>query len=122
MRFREMDRHVTYAEQLGAADDEPIQLINVFTMDAPDVQSFLEVWADDSAYMKRQPGFIRAQLHRGTGGSTTFVNVATWESAAALRAAFSAPEFQAAVARYPQSVEAAPHVCTTVAVPGICIA
>ena len=117
-----MDRQVTYAEQLGAADDEPIQLINVFTMDASDVQSFLEVWADDAAYMKRQPGFICTQLHRGTGGSAAFVNVATWESPAALRAAFTAPEFQAAVVRYPQSVEATPHVCTAVAVPGICTA
>jgi heme-degrading monooxygenase HmoA len=121
MRFREMDRHVAYVDQLGG-DDGPIELINVFTMDTDEVASFLRVWADDAAYMKRQPGFIRTQLHRGTGGSATFVNIATWESANVLRAAFTAPEFQTAVGRYPQSVEASPHVCTAVAVPGICTA
>jgi hypothetical protein len=34
--------------------------------------------------MKQQPGFISTQLHRGTAGSTTLVNVAVWESARAL--------------------------------------
>ncbi|MDN5860730.1 MAG: antibiotic biosynthesis monooxygenase [Pseudonocardia sp.] len=121
MRFREMDRHVAYTDQLGG-DDEPIALINVFTMDADDIERFLQVWADDATYMKRQPGFIRTQLHRGTRGSATFVNIATWESAGALRAAITAPEFQAAIARYPDSVEASPQVCSTVAVPGICTA
>ena len=28
--------------------------------------------------MKQQPGFISTQLHRGTVGSTTYVNVAVW--------------------------------------------
>jgi len=121
MRFREMDRQITYAEQLSG-DDGPIELINVFTMDADDVEVFLRVWADDAAYMKRQPGFVRTQLHRGTGGSATFVNIATWESVGELRAAFSAPEFQAAVTRYPHSIEASPHMCTAVAVPGVCTA
>jgi heme-degrading monooxygenase HmoA len=121
MKFREMDRRVTYAEQLGG-DEEPVELINVFVMDTEDVEVFLQVWAGDAAHMKRQPGFIRTQLHRGIGGSATFVNIATWESPAALRAAFTAPEFQAAVRRYPQSVEAFPHLCATVAVSGVCTA
>jgi heme-degrading monooxygenase HmoA len=114
-----MDRQVAFADQLGS-DGGPIELINVFTMDTDDVESFLRVWADDATYMKGQPGFIRTQLYRGTGGSATFINFATWESAGALRAAFTASEFQAAVARYPRSVEASPHVCTAIAVPGIC--
>ncbi|GAA4976587.1 antibiotic biosynthesis monooxygenase family protein [Pseudonocardia tropica] len=121
MKFREVDRQVTYAEQLDG-DEGPIELINLFTMDIADVDLFLRVWSDDAAFMKRQPGFVRTQLHRGTGGSATFVNIATWESATALRTAFTSPEFRAAVARYPHSVEAAPQVCTPVAVPGICTA
>ena len=119
MKLREMDPRVTYAEQLDG-DDAPITLINVFTMSADDVDAFLRAWTDDAAFMTRQPGFIRTQLHRGTHGSATFVNIATWESAAALRAAFSAPEFRQTMARYPDSVEAAPHVYTPVAVRGIC--
>lgn len=115
-------RTVAYADQLGSDDDGLIELINAFTMDAEDIESFLQVWADDAAYMKRQPGFIRTQPDRGTGGSATFLNMATWESASALCAAFTTPEFQAAVARYPHGVEASPHVFTASAVPGICAA
>ena len=121
MRFRELDQHISYRDQLGR-DDGPIELINVFTMTPEDVDRFLDVWSDDAAYMKRQPGFIRTQLHRGVGGSCAFINVATWESAAALRAAFTAPEFQQNTARYPDSVVACPHVVAPVAVPGICVA
>ena len=120
MQFREMDDRVTYAEQLDDAGTRPIDLVNVFTIAPEDVEEFLAVWADDAAFMKQQPGFIRAQLHRGTAGSTVFVNVARWESPATLRAAFTSPEFQAAAARYPASAVASPHVCTTVAVPGVC--
>ncbi len=72
--------------------------------------------------MKRQPGFISAQMHRGIAGSTTFVNIAVWESAQALRAAFFSPEFQAQMARYPDSTVARPHLFQKVAVPGICVA
>ena len=121
MKLRETDRRITYAQQLGG-DDGPITLINVFTMSSDDVDAFLRAWTDDAVFMKRQSGFIRTQLHRGTLGSATFVNIATWESAAALRAAFTAPEFRRTMARYPDSVEAAPHVYAPVAVRGICTA
>ena len=121
MRLREMDERTTYMEQLQA-DDGPVVLINQFNLEPDDVEAFLDVWADDAAYMKAQPGFISTQLHRGTAGSTTFVNVALWESAQALGAAFASPEFQRAVDRYPENAVAAPHVFERVAVPGVCVA
>jgi heme-degrading monooxygenase HmoA len=121
MQLREMDDQVTYVQQLQHGDG-PVVLINQFTLAPADAERFLQVWADDAAFMKQQPGFISTQLHRGTAGSTTFVNVAVWESAAALGRAFGSPEFQARAARYPASTVAAPHVFTRVAVPGICTA
>jgi heme-degrading monooxygenase HmoA len=72
--------------------------------------------------MKRQPGYISTQLHRGTAGSGTFINVAIWESARALADAFNSPEFQQRVERYPEGTVVSPHVCKKVAVPGICVA
>jgi quinol monooxygenase YgiN len=51
--------------------------------------------------MKQQQGFISTQLHRGIAGSTTFVNIAVWESAHALARAIRTPVFQAHLARYP---------------------
>jgi heme-degrading monooxygenase HmoA len=86
-----------------------------------DADGLLHAWADDAAFMKRQPGFISTQLHRGIARSTTFINVAIWESAAALGQAANSPEFQTRVSHYPNSTVAAPHVFEKIAVPGICV-
>jgi heme-degrading monooxygenase HmoA len=118
MRLREMDDHVKYMEQLRA-DDGPVVLINVFNVAPGDAERFLDVWADDATYMKRQPGFITTQLHRGTAGSGTFVNVAEWESAGALGRAFASPEFQQSLEQYPDSAVASPHVFEKISVPGV---
>jgi heme-degrading monooxygenase HmoA len=120
MILREMDDQVTYAQQLQD-DDGPVVLINQFNLAPEDTERFVQAWADDAAYMKQQPGFISTQLHRGTAGSTTYINVAVWESARALGQAFRSPEFQARAGRYPDSTAAAPHVFKRVAVPGICV-
>ncbi len=117
----QMDPRVSFAEQLGQ-ETGPVVLVNTFTVAPEDAEVLLEVWAEDAAYMKRQPGFISTQLHRGIAGSAVFVNVAVWESAAALRAAFSSPEFRAHVGRYPDSTVTQPHLFHKVAVPGICVA
>jgi hypothetical protein len=105
MMLREIDDQVSYVQQLQENDGQVV-LINQFSLAPGDAERFLEAWADDAAFMKQQPGFISTQLHRGTAGSTTFINVAVWESLG--------------VARYPDSTVAAPHVFKKVAVPGIC--
>ena len=117
----EMDDRVSYFDQL-AQDSGPVVLINKFNVAPEDAERLVEVWAEDAAFMKAQPGFISTQLHRGTAGSSTFINMAVWESARALGAAFSSPEFQEAAARYPDSTVAEPHVFEKLAVPGICVA
>jgi heme-degrading monooxygenase HmoA len=118
MQLREMDERVTYLQQLQEDRGGPVVLINVFNVAPEDAERLLEAWADDAAFMKEQAGFISAQLHRGTAGSSTFVNVAEWESARALGKAFGSPEFQQRLARYPGSVTASPHVFEK-AVPGL---
>jgi heme-degrading monooxygenase HmoA len=119
MQLRELDEQVTYMQQLGEGGG-PVVLINVFHVAPEDAERLVDVWADDAAFMQQQPGFVSTQLHRGTAGSSTFVNVAEWKSARALGAAFRSPEFQSRVARYPDSAIASPHVFRKVAVPGIC--
>jgi heme-degrading monooxygenase HmoA len=103
-------------------DASPVVLVNVFTLEKTDEQAFLEVWEDDAAFMKRQPGFISTQLHRAIGENPTYLNYAVWESTAAFRAAFGHPEFRTKLATYPASAVASPHLFQTVAVPGICVA
>ena len=94
IRMEEMDRSVTLAQQIEESGG-PVLLVNRFDVDAADVDEFLAAWADDAAYFKRQPGYISAQLHRGTGGSCVFLNVAVWESVDLFRQAFASPEFRA---------------------------
>src|SRR5918993_2177260 len=103
IKLAEMDERVSFMEQLQQ-ETGPVMLINTFTVPPEDADRLLAVWADDAAFMKRQPGFVSTQLHRGTAGSSTFVNVAEWESARALAKAFRSPEFQERVRRYPDSV------------------
>ncbi|MBV8615146.1 MAG: antibiotic biosynthesis monooxygenase [Acetobacteraceae bacterium] len=109
-------------ERQIAVDTSPIVLINVFTLDKPDEQSFLQAWQDDANFMKRQPGFISTQLHRAIGESPTYLNYAVWESTAHFRDAFTHPEFRAKLSTYPSSAVASPHLFQKVAVPGICVA
>ena len=121
MEQLQVDERVAFPEQLQLGIG-PIVLINRLQADPDDVEQLLRCYEEDSKFMKRQPGFISAQLHRGIGASTTFVNVAVWESTDALRAAVTSPEFQAHLATYPSSTTVAPHVFTKIAVPGVCIA
>ncbi|MCJ2074766.1 antibiotic biosynthesis monooxygenase [Methylobacterium sp. E-016] len=120
--FIEMDNTVTLADQL--ADDEagPVVLINTFVVPPEDADALLKVWSRDAAIMKRQPGFISTQLHRGIAGSGAFLNYAVWQSVAHFRAAFANPEFRAKLSEYPESARASPHLFRKVEVPGICIA
>ena len=119
MKFAEMDRCVTLREQFQH-DVAPIVLINTFSVSPDEADRLVEVWAADAAYFQAQPGFISTQLHRGIGGSCTFLNYAVWESVDHFRRAFSSPQFQSLLARYPASTTASPHVFQKLTVPGIC--
>ena len=119
--IRPMDPAFPIDRQI-AVDAAPVVLVNVFTLDKQDEQTFLEVWKDDAAFMKRQPGFISTQLHRAIGDSPTYLNYAVWESMADFRAAFTHPDFRAKLTAYPASAVASPHLFQKVAVPGICVA
>jgi heme-degrading monooxygenase HmoA len=105
-----------------ALDAAPVVLVNVFTLDKTDEQSFLQAWKDDAHFMQRQTGYISTQLHRAIGESPTYFNYAIWETTAAFRAAFMHPEFRAKLSAYPSSAVASPHLFQKVAVPGICVA
>jgi heme-degrading monooxygenase HmoA len=121
MELREVDARVTHAQQLQD-DGGPIVLFNEFNLAPEDAERFLEVWADNAAIAKRQPGYISMQMYRGTAGRTTGGVVAVSESANALGSAFLPPEFQNLTAGHPDSTVAAPHVFKKVAVPGIRVA
>jgi heme-degrading monooxygenase HmoA len=103
-------------------DVSPVVLVNVFTLDKADEKDFLQIWQDDAAFMKRQPGFISTQLHRAIDENPTYLNFAVWESTAALRTAFTHPEFLAKLSANPSSAVASPRLFQKVAVSDICVA
>ena len=103
-------------------DAAPIVLVNLCTMASEDEAAFLAAWAADAAFMKSQPGFISTQLHRALGESSTYLNYAVFESAAAWRAAFKHPGFRETLKAHPASMVARPHLFQKVAVPNLCTA
>jgi heme-degrading monooxygenase HmoA len=120
-KFQDLDRNVTMMQQVQDRSRDPVILMNVFTVDPPDVDAFLTAWTADAEIMKRQPGFISTQLHRGIAGSCVFVNYAVWETPEHFGRAFANPEFQSKLKDYPASAIAAPHLLRKLAVPGICV-
>jgi heme-degrading monooxygenase HmoA len=120
VKLVEMDEKVKFLAQMEE-DVAPVILINKFSMKEEDVDEFLRTWAASAAIMKRQPGLISAQLHRGIGGSSVFLNYAVWESTEHFRNASNNPEFQSSLQKLPASVVASPHLFKKVAVPGICV-
>ena len=119
--MRPLDPHFPIERQL-AVDATSVVLVNVFTLEKADEQTFLQAWRNDAAFMRQQPGFISTQLHRAVGESPTYLNYAVWESTAHFRQAFTNPEFQSKLARYPPSAVRPPHLFRKITVPDICVA
>mgnify|MGYP003472598276 FL=1 len=102
-------------------EQSPVILVNVFTVAEEDVPTLLKAWEADANWMKKQPGYVSTQLHRGIAGSTVFLNYAIWESVAHFRAAFNHPEFKSALGHYPSSAVASPHLFERLSVPNLCV-
>ena len=120
--FKEFDENVTLADQLEANDKGPVVLMNILSVAPEDEEALIAAWSNDAEFMKRQPGYISTQLHKGLAGSSTLMNYAIWENVASFRAAFSNPEFKSRISHYPDSAVAAPYLFKKLAVSGHCIA
>ena len=117
----EMDERVGIFTQMEE-DVGPVILINKFSVDPKEFDQFLKGYTADSEEFKQQPGFISTQLHKGIGGSGTFVNYAVWESAAHFkRAVNNVMNPNDRLSAFPASTVASPHLFKKVAVPGICV-
>ena len=119
LKLQPLGQALPITEQINA-DASPVVLVNVFQVDEDDIPKLLKAWEADANWMKQQPGYISTQLHQGVGGSTAFMNYAIWNSIEDFRNAFTHPDFQTALAAYPASAVASPHLFTKVAVPNLC--
>jgi heme-degrading monooxygenase HmoA len=81
--------------------DEPVTLINAFTVPPEESERFLHRWKDNARIMAGQPGFIRARMYRSLVDDVElrFINVAEWGSGKALDAARADPQWRASMRR-----------------------
>ena len=121
LQLKSLDPACPIDRQLNA-EQSPVVLVNVFTVDPADADALVKAWEADANWMKKQPGYISTQLHRAVGPSTMFFNYAVWESVAHFRQAFAHPDFHAGLAAYPSSTVAAPHLFEKIAVANLCAA
>jgi heme-degrading monooxygenase HmoA len=121
IKLVEMDEKVTFPAQMEEKVGGPVIVISKFNVNPEDVDQFLKEWASGAEIMKRQPGFISTQLHRGIAGSSVFVNYAVFESTEHFKRASNNPEFQSKLTQYPASIIVSPHIFKKLAVPGICV-
>jgi heme-degrading monooxygenase HmoA len=120
LQLKPLDSTVPIFQQLST-DQSPVVLINLFTVAAADIPALIDAWTADANWMKQQSGYISTQLHRGIAGSTVFLNYAVWESVAHFRAAFGHPDFKSALAHYPSSAVASPHLFERMTVANLCV-
>ena len=80
LRFVDLDERVTISAQMDEDKNDPVIVINKFNVKAEHIGSFLKEWTTYAGIMKRQPGFISAQLHRRIAGSCVIINYVVWES------------------------------------------
>ena len=89
-KFDEMDEKVTFFDQMEDNVDGVV-IYSKFNVNSEDVDQFVKTWASKAEIIKKQPGFLSLQLHRGIAGSNVFVNYVVWESIEHLKEAFKNP-------------------------------
>ncbi|GAA3507464.1 antibiotic biosynthesis monooxygenase family protein [Streptomyces showdoensis] len=76
----------------GIRHDAEVTFVNRFTVHGPAAE-FEEVFARTSAFMARQPGFVRHSLLRELDDPAAYVNLAVWADRASFQRAVGRPEF-----------------------------
>lgn len=116
----DLDDRVTFKQQLER-NIGPVVLMSTFLVPPDQVDNFLDGFKKQFAIMRKQPGLISAQLHRGIAGSSLFMNYIVWESVDAFRHGYELPEFQTQLKQYPPGTVVSASFFQRVAVPGMCL-
>ena len=125
-KFVEMDDIGKFKEQTEEKEiDGQVILINKFNVKPDKTDQFVKDWGEDAINFKKQPGFISAQLHKGIGKSSVFINYAVWESLEHYKSVINkrlfSSESQSPLLKYnDDSLVISPHLFKKVAIPGIC--
>ena len=115
-----LDDRVTFRQQLEH-NTGPVVLMSTFLVAPDQVDNFLEGFKKQFAIMRKQPGLISAQLHRGIAGSSLFMNYIVWETVDDFKRGYELPEFQAQLKQYPPGTVVSASFFQRVAIPGMCV-
>jgi Antibiotic biosynthesis monooxygenase len=121
----EMDEKIKIKDQLEEEIDGQVILINKFNVTSDKVEQFLKDWEKDANCFIQQPEFVSAQLHKGIGKSSVFINYAVWDSIESFKKAVNKlilnPQIQSPLLKYDDdSLVISSHLFKKVAVHGIC--
>lgn len=103
----DLDENVDIKTQLEE-NVRVVILVNKFVVKPTDRVQFLKVFEKTTKFMKTQPSFIAAQLHKGIAGSHTFFIYAVWESGEHFKKAFNNSEFQSSMGEPPSDTLMSP--------------
>ncbi|MFE0178899.1 antibiotic biosynthesis monooxygenase family protein [Streptomyces sp. NPDC059002] len=86
---------MTTDSQQDNASGSSVTFINVFEIDAAELDEFVAKWEQRARLMRDKPGFIDSRMHRARSADSRFqlVNVSHWESQEAWEAATADPDF-----------------------------
>jgi quinol monooxygenase YgiN len=115
-----LDDRVSFKQQLER-NVGPVVLMSTFLVPPDQIGNFLAGFRKQFAIMRKQPGLISAQLHRGIAGSSLFMNYIAWESVDAFKLGYELPEFQAQLKQYPAGTVVSASFFQRVAVAGMCV-
>jgi heme-degrading monooxygenase HmoA len=129
--YESVDPAVSFQKQIRSDYSGPVTLVvmDVFES-ASDLTKFMEGWSVHAKFMRSQPGFISAQVHRGFGGANVLLTYAVWESLAAFRSAGQSEEraekdqsdSEASSEKPPGYVVGRRVLLQKIAIPGLCVA
>ncbi|MEU3010144.1 hypothetical protein [Nocardia asteroides] len=103
--FFELCPKLPFTSQL-AATDGPFTLFDIVIAPRWGTDTAIAAWYETTQFMRQRAGLLRPDLYRGSAGSNVLVNLAVWESAAALLEAVRSPGLDAATCGYPLAVHA----------------
>jgi heme-degrading monooxygenase HmoA len=98
-----MNSSISHEDRIAGTSGQgvtgPVTLMNSFAVPAGRDDAFRALWDKTSKYFIAQPGFVSLRLHRAVSDDATYrwVNVATWQSEGAYRAAHSTEGFRRVV-------------------------
>jgi heme-degrading monooxygenase HmoA len=126
--YESVDPAVSFQNQIQSDYSGPVTLVVMDVFDsAGDLTAFMEGWSVHAGFMRSQPGFISAQMHRGIGGANVLLTCAVWESLAAFRSAGQSEERAGkdsveSSKKPPGYVVGRRVLLQKIAIPGLCVA